>query len=304
MSLHDRFTISFLVFVCLLVVSGCVSIQAKSVNVSKEKTPVEVPPTEDLIKKYLEDAQRGIDDRNYGIAMDCYQKAEGLGSALAKYKLGIAYFEGVMIGKDVDKGLKYIRVAAVMGCAEASEFLKDRLGRVAKLLDANAKIRGWYGISIGQVVAKQDAIQWDVEADVYEKYAASGRWITILPPKHPQAPDMKIHIHLDVKTRCINGIRAYVPVKVDGKGRDVFASVSNTLLEPFEKIAGYTGEYYESSDNVVTKGLKLIDSANENWLRISYTTRYFGSHLEIEARGTCFSEFEPKSICICKAIVR
>jgi len=269
-------------FVALFAMSGCVS----------NREEISEPSSSDVvINRYMDAAQRAIVERNYGIVMDCYKKAEGLGSALAKYKLGLAYFEGVMVDKDVDKGLKYIRAAAVMGCAEASEFLKERLGRVAKLLDANAKIREWYGISIGQVVGKQDAIKWDVEANVYEKYAAEGRWITILPPKHPQAPDTKIHIHLDINTRCINGIRAYVPVKVNGKGRDVFASVSNALLEPFEKIAGCAGEYYESTDTVVTKGLKLVDSANENWLKISYTTRYFGSHLELEAGGTCFAEF-------------
>ena len=71
----------------------------------------------------------------------------------------------------------------------------------------------------------------------------------------------------------------------------MFASVSDSLLEPFEKIAGRSGEYYESSDNVVTKRLKLIDAANENWLKISYTTRYFGAHLELESYGTCFAEF-------------
>ena len=296
LSLYNRFITSFLLFVIFLAISGCVSNQTEQSSCEKSDERSKMGLTEgasrnNLIKRYLEDAQCAIAVRNYGIALDCYRKADNLGSALAKYKLGLAYFEGVMIGKDVDKGLKYIRAAAVMECTEAAEFLKERLARVAKLLDANAKITEWYGISIGQVVGKQDVILWDVEADVYEKNATEGRWITILPPKHPQAPDTKIHIHLDVKTHCINGIRAYVPVKVNGKGRDVFASVSSALLEPFEKIAGCAGEYYESTDNVVTKGLKLIDSANENGLKVSYTTRYFGSHLELEAYGTCFAEF-------------
>ena len=278
-------------FLCFLAITGCVLDRSRQASrTSSVKTLVKASK-EDMVKKYMEDAQHAICERNYGIAMSCYREAADIGYALARYKLGLAYLDGVMIEKNVDKGLACVRAAAAMGCVQASDFLKERRRRVAKLLDANTKIEEWYGISVGQVVRKQDAVRWDVRAGDYEKYVAEGRWITILPPKHPQVPNTKVHIHLDVKTRCINGIRAYVPVKVNGKGRDVLAAVSDHLLEPFEQIAGCPGVYSESGDNVVTKGLELVDSANENWLKISYTTRYFGAHLELESYGTCFSEF-------------
>ena len=44
-----------------------------------------------------------------------YEEASNKGNTEATYKLGVAYFRGDGVGEDIDKGIKYVELAAKKG---------------------------------------------------------------------------------------------------------------------------------------------------------------------------------------------
>lgn len=284
------------ILACLALLGCLPSAEVKDLA-STENAITIVETKDDKIAKYLSDAEIALENCNYDAVIDSYKKAVRLGSLLAKFRLGLAYYDGLIIARDRTKGWRYIRYAAEMGCDEAVAFVSEKRSRVAKLLDANELVKEIYGVSLGMAVCEKDAMALGVNPNVFNKSVAEGRWITILLPHFPKGSNVKIiHIHLDVNDFFIDGIRAYVPAQVNGKDKAALALASGNLLAPFERIAGREGNYYEEDEALVTKGIEMSDSLAENWLRVTYATREFGAHLELRSRGTCFAEYSSEII--------